>query len=71
MNEILAKRIASAIEEAFDEDVKLLARAVLPKVTGGQSIIGAEQGFQDGLAKLLDVRERQLADAVKVMERNK
>lgn len=66
MSADLQTRVASLIEDAFDGDVKLLASAVLPKVTGGTSLIQAEIGFKVALAKLKEIRERQLADAAEV-----
>lgn len=63
----LAERVASLIEEAWEEDVKEIARAVLPKVAGGDSIIHAEGGFKEALRRVLEVRKQQLADAADVL----
>lgn len=64
----MAARVAGIIEQAFDEDVKEVARAVLPKVAGGEALVQAEEGFRDILVKLKAIRERQLADVAEVFK---
>lgn len=56
-------RLEKLIEDSFEEDVKLIARAVFAKVSGGFNIVEAEKNFGTGLAKIMEVREKNLATA--------
>lgn len=62
----LLDRAQAAIEKAFRENVKGLAMAKWSQVSGGQSIDAAMSSFDQHLAKIKILRERQLASAAKV-----
>ncbi len=60
------KRVASLIEQAFDENVKGLSMAKWAQVSGGQGVDDAMGGYGRALEKIKLLRERQIDEAAKV-----